>query len=341
MKPVEKKITYESDNKREMKISEQRARGELFRESSFDYEALVIRNVSLLGAESANGYTYTEAAMKDAAKLLEGAVQYLNHSFDDGIPRDVLDVFSEVKNPRYEVGKNKVYGDMYLVNTPQIREEVLPRIERFKHKFGNSIVAMGEAEEIEGKTYITKLSGIESCDLVSDPATTKGLFESIANKPNSPGGGTKMEFSVKDVKENKEVYDELKSEILKEIKDGQTLDTLIKKVDFLEGENKKLKIENDNYKRDRAIEEKAKLIEKEIKEAKIPAIAVTETWKSMLLDKDEIDIKKAVSELAESVQKLTEASYNYEKNMVESLRDAEDRLPDEKELDRIAATFFN
>jgi len=341
MKEVEKKVTYEGDrgsqNGQKREIKENRKAGELFKESQFDSESLIIRNVSLLGAVSANGYTFKESAMKDAARLLEGAIQYTNHTFDE-LPRDVNSSFSECKNVRYDASKDKVYGDMYLVDTPFVREELFPRIERFSHKFGNSIVAFGESVKEENGEFVVSLSAVESCDLVSDPATNKGLFESVIGK-NTPGGGLDMKFTAKDVRENKEVFDELKADILKEIKDGETVESLKKENARLEGDNKKLTERVDGFERDKKIAEKAEFIARQIKDAKLPEIAVTETWKKMLLNMDETDIKIAVSELSESVRGLTVKPYNFEKVITEGA--SGDSVPSAEELAKVSQRLFN
>lgn len=318
MTEVDKKVSFEGNRGggETKQLRENRAKGELFKESSFESKDLIIRNVSLLGAESANGYTYTEDALRDAARLLDGAVQYTNHSFNDA-PRDVNESFSEVRNVKFDQGAQKVFGDMYLVNTPWIREELFPRIERFSHKFGNSIVCWGEFEERDGKEYVTKITAVESCDLVSDPATNKGLFESIKNK-TSPGGEQDMKFTAKDVRENKEVFEELKQEILKEVKEGQSMEALRKENEFLKGENKKQAEKIDGFEREKAIEAKKVFIDKAIEEAKLPKIAVTAMWKKSLLDMDETDIRTAISELSEAVNTMTEKSYNFESHVRES-----------------------
>ena len=338
MTEVDKKVSFEGNQSGESKqLRENRAKGELFKESSFNGKDLVIQNVSLLGAESANGYTYTEAALKDAASLLDGAVQYTNHSFTDA-PRDVNESFSEVRNVRFDQGAQKVFGDMYLVNTPWIREELFPRIERFAHKFGNSIVCWGEFEERDGKEYVTKITAVESCDLVSDPATNKGLFESIKNK-TSPGGEQDMKFTAKDVRENKEVFEELKQEILKEVKEGQSIEALRKENEFLKGENKKQAEKIDGFEREKAIEAKKVFIDKVIDEAKLPKIAVTATWKKSLLDMDETDIKTAVSELSEAVNAMTEKSYNFEGQIRES-GGSEPHLPTNDDIAQFARSVM-
>ena len=178
-KEVEKKITYEKDNKNTVKITASRDKGDLLKESNFDDEALVIRNASLLGSVSANGYTFTESAMKDAERLLENGVQYLNHPQSESDDRDISKLVSSVKNVRFVSGESKVRGDIHFVDTPHIREEIFPRLKHFKDKVGNSIVGEGISESREDGEFVTSLHAIESVDLVTDPATNRGLFEGI------------------------------------------------------------------------------------------------------------------------------------------------------------------
>lgn len=127
-----------------------------------------------------------------------------------------------------------------------------------------------------------------------------------------------MKFTAKDVRENKEVFEELKQEILKEVKEGQSMEALRKENEFLKGENKKQAEKIDGFEREKAIEAKKVFIDKAIEEAKLPKIAVTAMWKKSLLDMDETDIKTAISELSEAVNTMTEKSYNFESHVRES-----------------------
>lgn len=347
MKEVDKKVTYEGDrskaNGKKREIKETRKTGELFKESSFDTENLIIKNVSLLGADSANGYTYKESALKDAAKLLEGTIQYVNHSFEE-IPRDVKDSFSEVKNVRYDSGKQKVFGDMYLVNTPYVREEIFPRVERFSNKFGNSMVAWGDSVEEDGKEFVTAITAVESCDLVSDPATTKGLFESIQNGNKKITGGDNNMLTLEEVRKNKEIMEAIKAEIIKELEDGKKIAALEKENTFLKEELGKKTKENDEYKVKDALNEKRTLIAKLVKEAELPEKAVTTEWIEFLESKcnDEVDIKKSISERKELVASFTaNRPHNYERNVDEAVNSGQGNVPDPAELQRFRESTFN
>jgi hypothetical protein len=150
-----------------------------------DRDAGVIRNVKVLGTISRNGREYSEAAKRDAVKVLEGATVNIDHNRD---------------NPKKERGFMESVGTLHgLENRPdgvyasefRVKKShpcapvIFESAERFPKDFGLSINAEGEVAKRGGKWVVESLVSAQSVDVVGKPATTDGLFESL----NSPEKG--------------------------------------------------------------------------------------------------------------------------------------------------------
>lgn len=161
--------------------------GETFNESfaqviegKFDEKQLVIHDMVILGPISKNGYRYPKETQEEARPLFEGAKAYLNHptAKEMGEARRVQDLIGEHRNIR--VKNDKTYSDLHLLNNPTVRDYVLPILGEGKtHLAGNSIVVRGSRKKDDnGIEYVSKIHAARSVDLVAEPATTNGLFES-------------------------------------------------------------------------------------------------------------------------------------------------------------------
>lgn len=315
--------------KEKKKIVERFKPGAIFEGAEFDDDALIVRNVTLLGPISMNGHTYTEEAMREAAVLFEGIPQYIDHPAEEGgeFNRSVRDLFSKAHNVRYIASENKVRGDMHLVDTPEMRKEIAPRMKHFKEKIGNSHVVFaqfGEKQEGSDMPVIAHITDALSVDLVTDPATTKGLFEGIAKKKedkkqkvedkNKPGGEEDMkELTLEKIKkENPELFESMKADILKESEDAAKMDALIKERDFLKKDNEDKDKKLEVYEVKEAEQTKKELIDKLVSEAKLPETWVTPKWlKGLQSCKDEVDIKEEIKERQELIA-ANKPRHNYE-----------------------------
>ena len=154
-------------------------------EGTFDKKNLVIRDHVVLGPLSKNGYRYPkatqEAAIKD--KIFEGAKAYLNHpsAKEVGEARDVRDLIGEHRNIRLK--GEKTYSDLYLVNNRTVQDHIMPVAESHPHLIGSSVVIRGKMKKVEGDLpEIETIYACRSIDIVSEPATTNGLYESQRNE---------------------------------------------------------------------------------------------------------------------------------------------------------------
>ena len=141
----------------------------------------VIEGTTLIGPLSSNGTNrkrrYSEAALKKIAAMAEGLPGYLNHTRPEDAfkPRDVRDLAVRHRNVRFDAATQTVRSDMHVV--PAHADLVFGLAEQFGDHIGNSLVSRG-AIQMEGDTeVVVDIMQLRSADLVTDPASTKGLFE--------------------------------------------------------------------------------------------------------------------------------------------------------------------
>lgn len=149
--------------------------------SKVDTEHGVVRDVVLLGLESSNGYSYDEKAVRDAVagKLYDGVQVFADHVPDDhdGTPRPMRELVGAIESARFEGGK--VRGDVHVIQSSRSGAAFLEIAGKpaLAKTVGMSHDAIGELSE-SGPKRVTALSRVVSVDVVTRPATTRGLFES-------------------------------------------------------------------------------------------------------------------------------------------------------------------
>lgn len=237
-------------------------------ETRIDKERLIIRNVQVLGPVSANGRKYPPETQRKALLLLEGVKAYLNHPRASEVaePRDVKDLIGEHRNVR--VVGDRTVSDMHLVDTPLVRDYVLPIAESKPHLFGNSIVARGKMRKDEdGSVVVEDILAVRSVDLVAEPATTSNLFAENKSFRSAEETMNLQDLTVEILKKERP---DLIEAILSSKKEEE-------KIAALESENKKLKDQlSDAEKKITEFEvkearrEKDLLIERIVREAKLP-----------------------------------------------------------------------
>lgn len=143
-----------------------------------DADAGILYGVKLLGVDSRNGRRYTSEAIKKAVGLYDGRKIYLDHPSRDkaGVERSFRDWVGEARNA--EVRADGIYGNIHLRKKTDYFEGIIEAAEKFPKAVGFSHVADGESR-VEGDTEIIEsITEVFSVDLVTDPATTAGIFES-------------------------------------------------------------------------------------------------------------------------------------------------------------------
>lgn len=144
----------------------------------------IIRRVKVLGPESRNGRRYLEEAIARAAPLYEGAVVYWDHptKVPDGWPvqdRPAIAKFGRLENVRLEEGC--LWADLRYNPDHLYAGTVLGWVRSDPSMLGLSHNAVGRIREgADGEPEVEEIVSVDSVDLVADPATTSGLFESTS-----------------------------------------------------------------------------------------------------------------------------------------------------------------
>lgn len=144
----------------------------------------IVRNVKIIGFESANGRTYTADALKEAISMYEGVNVNIDHpEGDPGDQRSAWDRIGFLRNVRFVEGKG-LYGDLHLLPSHPFTERILEAAEKMPQIYGLSHNARGEGYEDKksGKFIINKVAEVRHVDLVADPATTHSLAESAGQQ---------------------------------------------------------------------------------------------------------------------------------------------------------------
>lgn len=158
----------------------------------------MVRGIKILGLSSINNRRYTHEAISRAAPKYEGAKVNIDHPGEGSgwQGRDFADRFGRIINVR--ATEQGLFGDLrYNVAHEQAQSFAWwaknePGCVGFSHN------ALGELVELaDGSTVVEDIIEVFSVDLVGDPASTKGIFESQQRSNMDPlnpiSGDTKPE----------------------------------------------------------------------------------------------------------------------------------------------------
>ncbi len=139
----------------------------------------VLRGVKLLGLESRNGRTYLPEALTEASHLYEGAKVNVNHPKGSPVgPRDYQDRIGIVRNVQLREGEG-LFGDFFFNPEHALAGQLAwdaahaPENVGFSHNVEARVARRGQ------QIFVEAITRVQSVDLVADPATTRGLFESL------------------------------------------------------------------------------------------------------------------------------------------------------------------
>ena len=140
-----------------------------------DRERGIIHGCKILGWQSANGRRYEPDGVE--ARLYEGRRVNAGHVrvAGDRDPRDTYAVLEGVTK-----SADGLYADRLQLLNPkgEFEQRILGAAEKAPHLFGLSHTARGREKAGSGGRIIEAVESVESVDLVSDPATVSGFFES-------------------------------------------------------------------------------------------------------------------------------------------------------------------
>jgi len=131
-------------------------------------------NLVLVGPKSVNNRVYAPEVLRKAVEdgLYDGVPIFLDHE------EKIQTLVGRVTKAYWDENKNCVRGDIEIYDSPY-SSLIDIIINVFGGEFGFSHVVEAEVDEEKesGKEYVKHISKVKSVDLVTDPATTKGINE--------------------------------------------------------------------------------------------------------------------------------------------------------------------
>ena len=146
----------------------------------------VINGVKILGLTSRNNRRYPPSTLTEAIPLYQNAKVNLNHP--DGNPtepRRYQDRFGLVRNVRV-VEDEGLFADFHFNPKHLYAEQLLWDAENAPENVGFSHNIEAEVVQENDMQIVQKIVAVRSVDLVADPATTQGLFESCKQLSKQP-----------------------------------------------------------------------------------------------------------------------------------------------------------
>jgi len=143
-----------------------------------DRRAGVIRGVKILGLRSRNGRVYLPEALRQAVKLYENAKVNVNHpKGDPQQPRDYQDRIGVIRNVVLRENEG-LFADFHFNPKHALAEQLLWDAEHAPENVGFSHNVQARCSRRGDQLVVEAITRVLSVDLVADPATTAGLFES-------------------------------------------------------------------------------------------------------------------------------------------------------------------
>ena len=138
----------------------------------------IISGVKILGLTSRNNRRYPLETLEAAIPLYQNAKVNLNHpEHNPTEPRRYQDRFGLVRNVRI-VPNEGLFADFHFNPKHQYAEQLLWDAENSPENVGFSHNIEAEVVQENDGMLVKKILAVRSVDLVADPATTQGLFES-------------------------------------------------------------------------------------------------------------------------------------------------------------------
>ena len=183
-------------------------------------EGNVMEGVLVLGPSSKNKRKYTKSCMNNGCMMYDNAAVYIDHQ-DKG-PRKLSERFGRLKNPR--VTPEGIRADLHFLSSHPNTKVIQEDVEASSGMFGLSHNVQAECHRTKEGLTVTAINSVNSCDIVSSPATTKSLFEQQL-----------LENNFEEISEEEEVVEEVEkteqeAPVVPEEKDTSEMDTAIEGV---------------------------------------------------------------------------------------------------------------
>ena len=150
-----------------------------------DREAGVIRGVRILGRQSTNGRSYSDRAQDSAAGMYEGRKAYLDHSLKERSFREWVGRWQNIKVTGSGDDRH-VTGDLRFLKEGRYAAMLVEAASEFATDFGVSHDAEGKVSGQRPNQIVEDIEKVHSIDIVTDPATSRALFESHQEDDGEP-----------------------------------------------------------------------------------------------------------------------------------------------------------
>lgn len=142
-----------------------------------DRENNVIRGVKILSVGEGSSGVYENDVVRAAAPLYENAKCNVNHMKGDAPFRSFESRMGRIKNVSF-VENSGLYGDLNYNPKHPLAEMLVHFAENDPGAIGLSHYAQGPKSLKNGKSVVESIKKVHSVDLVADPGSTAGLYES-------------------------------------------------------------------------------------------------------------------------------------------------------------------
>lgn len=158
----------------------------------------VIRGVKLLGLRSKNGRMYPEPTLRRAISLYEGAKVNVNHPQGDPLStRDYRDRLGVIRNVCLKRSEG-LFGDLHFNPKHALAEQIAWDAEHSPENLGLSHNVLAQTSRRGEQLIVEAITRVQSVDLVADPATTSGLYESIEPSDIADSASAEEETPIKE-----------------------------------------------------------------------------------------------------------------------------------------------
>lgn len=242
-----------------------------------DRAAHVIRGVKIVGLHSpARNRVYLDAALRRAVALYEGTKVNLNHhrprSPEDFRPLE--DRIGRLSDAHFREGEG-IFADLAFNPQHPFADTLVWWAEHDSDAIGLSHDALGRETRRGTVRVVESIERVNSVDLVADPATNRGLFESDTAQ-NDAATPAPADLSHLDVATLRAARPDLVAAILHESQ-----------------------AELDRFRASEALAEKHRRIDALIEEARLPCDLVTDVFRRALLEaRDDAHLRELIADRA-------------------------------------------
>lgn len=160
----------------------------------------VLHGVKVLGPRSRNGRVYQAACIEAAAPLYEGIKVNVNHSrVATRAPRDYQDRLGCLRDVRADAAG--LFADLHFNPRHAVAEQLIWDARHAPENVGLSHNVQARTSRAGHEVIVEEIVRVNCVDLVADPATTRGLFESLEDAANEPSSDdlARLEFLLEEL----------------------------------------------------------------------------------------------------------------------------------------------